>query len=133
MEKKTYFEKLKDPRWQKKRLEMLESAEFKCQSCGDTEDTLNVHHVFYEKDTDPWDYQDKVYMVLCNKCHEKWHRIKAAMDEVLCQVDIDHLTHLNGIITLLTMMGSNVTLIFYDLIVGYHWRQFEKEEERKDF
>ena len=30
-----YSEKLKDPRWQKKRLEILERDNFRCQYCGD--------------------------------------------------------------------------------------------------
>lgn len=44
----TYSEKLKDPRWQRKRLEILEAAKFKCEDCGNSKNTLTVHHCYYE-------------------------------------------------------------------------------------
>ena len=52
--KKTYQELLKDPRWQKKRLEIMEEHNFKCENCGDETETLNIHHGYYAKDCDPW-------------------------------------------------------------------------------
>ena len=42
-----YAEKLKDPRWQKKRLEILERDAWVCQKCFDTKSTLHVHHRIY--------------------------------------------------------------------------------------
>jgi len=39
--KVTYAEKLKDPRWQKKRLEIMERDEWTCQWCVDSESPLN--------------------------------------------------------------------------------------------
>lgn len=69
----TYSEKLKDPRWQKKRLKILERDEFSCKSCGDTEKTLNVHHIAY--DTNPWDTEDKLLITLCEECHEAEEKI----------------------------------------------------------
>ena len=47
-----YWEKLRDPRWQKKRLEIMERDDFTCVHCQDNASTLNVHHGFYTKDTD---------------------------------------------------------------------------------
>jgi hypothetical protein len=67
----TYQEKLKDPRWQKKRLEILERDEWSCQICCDTESTLHVHHKFYEKGKDPWDYKNDMLATLCLECHEE--------------------------------------------------------------
>jgi len=40
----TYRRKLADPRWQKKRLEILERDGFECNSCGDSSTELHVHH-----------------------------------------------------------------------------------------
>lgn len=68
---KTYWEKLKDPRWQKKRLEIMERDEFKCRHCDDATTTLNVHHRYYISRRDPWDYEDDVFMTLCEPCHEE--------------------------------------------------------------
>ena len=82
-EYKPYFEKLKDPRWQKKRLEIMERAEFKCEWCGDEEKTLNVHHKFYRKGADPWDYPDHALTTLCEECHEE---IGAGVERLLAIV-----------------------------------------------
>lgn len=68
--KKTYSEQLKDPRWQKKRLEILQRDEFTCQSCGDTEATLHVHHLAYFNDKECWDIENEFLVTLCYDCHE---------------------------------------------------------------
>lgn len=67
----TYSEKLKDPRWQKKRLEILDRDKFTCRSCHDTTKTLHVHHLDYEKGLDPWDYPNRYLITLCEQCHEE--------------------------------------------------------------
>jgi len=69
----TYFEKLKDPRWQKKRLEVLQAADFHCQSCGDGTSTLHVHHKQYFKGREPWEYDARQLAVLCEDCHAAHH------------------------------------------------------------
>ncbi len=68
-----YSEKFKDPRWQKKRLEILERDEFSCQICFDTESTLHVHHKYYEGNKDPWNYPNHILVTLCSDCHESEH------------------------------------------------------------
>ena len=70
---KTYWQKLKDPRWQKKRLEVLQESEFHCQVCGDGEETLHVHHKEYFKGREPWEYDVKQLAVLCESCHSIHH------------------------------------------------------------
>ena len=42
-----YSEKLKNPKWQKKRLEILNRDNFTCIKCGDKETTLQIHHFKY--------------------------------------------------------------------------------------
>jgi len=71
-----YSEKLKDPRWQKKRLEILERDNFTCKLCGDTKTTLHVHHKKYFKDKDPWDINNKYLITLCEHCHIELSEIK---------------------------------------------------------
>jgi 5-methylcytosine-specific restriction endonuclease McrA len=65
----TYSEKLKDPRWQKKRLEVLERAGWACEDCGTDTKQLEVHHPLYLKGREPWEY-NKSLMCLCSDCHE---------------------------------------------------------------
>jgi|WetSurMetagenome_2_1015567.scaffolds.fasta_scaffold161764_2 hypothetical protein len=70
MTKIEYYEKLKDPRWQKKRLEILERDEWSCRNCGDHETTLHVHHIFYLPKNDPWEISNGFLITLCEKCHK---------------------------------------------------------------
>ncbi len=67
----TYTEKLKDPRWQKKRLEVLERDGWACRICENKEDTLHVHHTYYKSGVDPWDYPRSSLLTLCEECHEE--------------------------------------------------------------
>lgn len=64
----TYSEKLRHPKWQKKRLEILSRDGFKCLFCGSEDKNLQVHHLLYKR-RDPWDYPDYLYQTLCDDCH----------------------------------------------------------------
>lgn len=87
--KKTYWEKLKDPRWQKKRLEAMQAAEFTCQVCMDQESTLHVHHKQYFKGREPWEYEVAQLSVLCEGCHEYQHKSEDAYNLVGSYLDLD--------------------------------------------
>lgn len=65
-----YLEKLRDPRWQKKRLEILSRDEWTCQCCFDTTSTLHVHHRRYLPKREPWEYPDGHLVTLCESCHQ---------------------------------------------------------------
>lgn len=80
---KTYAGKLKDPRWQKRRLEIMNAAGFICDQCGNDKETFNVHHKLYLKGLDPWEYEDKYLECLCEKCHKEWHQSKDNLDIAL--------------------------------------------------
>lgn len=69
--KTPYWQKLQDPRWQKKRLEILERDGWKCRECDNAEETLHVHHRYYVSDREPWDYPEWAYSSLCKTCHER--------------------------------------------------------------
>lgn len=62
-----YAEKLKDPRWQKKRLEILQRDEFTCTICQDKTTTLHIHHLKYKGD--PWSVENNHLVSLCADCH----------------------------------------------------------------
>ena len=66
-------EQYKHPKWQEKRLKILERDNFSCLRCFGTEDTLHVHHKYYEKDKMIWEYPDECYLTLCNECHGLEH------------------------------------------------------------
>jgi len=62
-----------DPRWQKKRLEILQRDAFKCTECGDEQSTLHVHHRYYVKWRKCWQYPMFAFTSLCEKCHNATH------------------------------------------------------------
>jgi len=62
-----YSQKLRSPKWQKKRLEILQRDQFKCCLCGDEETELHVHHLKYTGE--PWEAPNDKLQTLCADCH----------------------------------------------------------------
>jgi hypothetical protein len=69
----TYREKLLDPKWQRKKAQILQRDNFTCRNekCKSTEITLHVHHLDYIPGINPWDYPDDMLLTLCAVCHDK--------------------------------------------------------------
>jgi hypothetical protein len=103
-----YYEKLKDPRWQKRRLEILDRDGWSCRRCKDRIKELHVHHVYYEKGFDPWDYNDDMLITLCVECH-KW-------------IDIENKKMMTGLVNAIdkTMPSEKYPLLMLnDLVFCY--------------
>lgn len=66
-----YQEQLRDPRWQKKRLEVLERAGFACEECSNATKELQVHHRYYNRGAMAWEYGFEVLRCLCVDCHKR--------------------------------------------------------------
>ena len=79
-----YSDKLRDPRWQKKRLEIFDRDEWMCQLCQDSEQTLHVHHLFYQKGKEPWEYENEHLLTLCESCHEEETATRYTIERGLC-------------------------------------------------
>lgn len=75
MTPQSYSELLLDPRWKKKRLEIIKRDRFECSSCGRIFTQLNVHHKRYIYGVDPWDYNNEDLITLCVNCHREEHKI----------------------------------------------------------
>lgn len=104
----TYSEKLKSPKWQKKRLEILNRDEFTCKLCGDSETQLHVHHLEYEYDKHPADISSEKLITYCEHCHELVETIKSySTDFLVFKVlklrhyrSVFHINKSTGIITI---------------------------------
>ena len=76
--KVSYRELLFDSRWLEKRAQIIKRDGYKCRICG-SKDHLVVHHKQYHYDSrrnkncDPWDYEDKYLITLCESCHKRGH------------------------------------------------------------
>lgn len=70
-----YVDDLRHPKWQRKRLEILQAADWKCSSCESEDRTLHVHHRRYIKTRKPWEYDDTDLISLCEECHRLFHAV----------------------------------------------------------
>lgn len=71
--KAAYADLLRDPRWQRKRLEVMQAAGWECELCGDDKTELHVHHKHYRKGAAPWEYRRRELQCLCKDCHRLMH------------------------------------------------------------
>jgi hypothetical protein len=81
-----YSEKFKDPRWQQLRLKVFERDEWTCQNCYEIDKTLTVHHWYYEKDKEPWDYPLDSLITLCVDCHEQEYEQRKDYERMLLKI-----------------------------------------------
>lgn len=79
-----YSEKLRDPRWQKKRLEILERDGFACRACKDKSTELHIHHESYSGN--PWEAHQDRLRTYCKHCHAVAEYLKKIEDAVLLEV-----------------------------------------------
>jgi hypothetical protein len=73
MTKQDYASERKNPRWQRKRLEIMQRDGFACSNCRNSESTLNVHHRYYVQGRPCWAYPDFALATLCDGCHAIEH------------------------------------------------------------
>jgi hypothetical protein len=88
--KSEYAEKLKDPRWQKMRLAILSRDEWTCQRCGNKDETLHVHHKWYERGCAPWEYPLESLITFCCTCHESETSLRKDIDDLIIRVLRQH-------------------------------------------
>lgn len=67
-----YAEQLKDDRWKAFRCFVFAVRGRKCEICG-CRRSLQVHHLWYFKNHNAWEYTVNQVMVLCRNCHAKMH------------------------------------------------------------
>jgi len=140
----TYSEKLKDPRWQKKRLEILQRDNWACQICGDDENTLHVHH--YKYCGEPWEVDSKYLKTLCADCHiteeENLKQYKRQLSDELegleseCYFSVLCIIHflkensnlpIDVSLNILSTCILNDTEFFNNVIQGYYFESIKRK------
>ena len=74
LSKEEYAKALQHPKWQRKRLKIMERDKWRCKDCGNTEAQLHVHHLHYSCKF-PWQELNTNLITLCNSCHAKAHKL----------------------------------------------------------
>lgn len=64
----------------------MEIDNFKCAICGEGEATLNVHHLFYDKNRNYWDYEDHQLITLCEDCHKAAHCFDESFHDIIIEL-----------------------------------------------
>jgi hypothetical protein len=88
---RTYGEKLLDPRWKEKRAEIVTRAGFACEECGLAGVCFEVHHCYYLRGWEPWEYPDYALKCLCRDCHELRAVAESRMNGFLASLTSDNL------------------------------------------
>jgi hypothetical protein len=81
-----FWELYKHPLWQKKRLEIMQRARFRCKRCFSDDVTLNVHHSYYERDKAPWEYPNWSLHCYCEPCHQEVAKELQEIKELLARL-----------------------------------------------
>lgn len=123
-EKLTYAEMLKDPRWQKRKTEILTRDRFTCQLCGDTEKSLHVHHKYYLNNHLPWEYGDSALITLCEDCHswvhENGNEVYNASIKIGDVVYYEHSDYYNyGIVFFINYRERSFSTLMVDSGIGF--------------
>ena len=123
----TYSDKLRDPRWQKKRLKILERDGWKCKYCESEDIELHVHHKKYKGL--PHDADDEDLETLCKNCHYIFHFMKDNFSEFIGNFStIKRLkSEINESYSLYVYMDSEIIALFnlVDNTLEY-WHSFSK-------
>jgi 5-methylcytosine-specific restriction endonuclease McrA len=85
--KNEYFQKYRDPRWKKKRLEIIERDKGICQYCDYKVEAPEVHHKMYCGD--PWETPNKYLVTLCEDCHYRVTKYNKEIKKILSSLDPD--------------------------------------------
>ena len=96
MNNSSYLKRLEDPRWQRLRLKVFERDGFTCRYCGDTEERLAVHHLYYVSGREPWEYPLGAFKTACSTCHRqiKDEAAERVEDwEYLCALENENESH----------------------------------------
>lgn len=108
-----YYKKLQDSRWQMKRLEIMNRDAAVCRVCyAEDKRMLNVHHHYYEKGRDPWDYPDGALITLCEDHHKELEEAKLTFLKL--GVSADEFMRLSQLLVAMRgMNGRHLSLLHF--------------------
>jgi hypothetical protein len=111
-----YSEQYKDPRWQKKRLEIMQRSNYSCEWCGNTKKQLSIHHGYYKPKTAVWEYDNSTLHCLCQSCHEFAGELLGAVHYFLAASTYKQLQQI---------VGYTVGVVAPEVCFPLDWAEFE--------
>lgn len=99
MASQRYIDLLRDPRWQRRRLEIFNRDKFTCQGCAETDRTLHVHHKRYIPGRPPWDSPNDDLITLCEACHRLAKETRDRIVGAVAEMTIDEMLAIAGVAT----------------------------------
>lgn len=84
-----YGKLLADPRWKKKREEVIAASYLgkECENCGETKG-VQVHHGYYEYGKKPWEYENETLHVYCEQCHKRADYFRVTARKILGRLSL---------------------------------------------
>lgn len=82
-----FWQHYKDPRWQMRRLEVMQRFGFSCAVCLRSDKELHVHHKHYVTGRKPWEYADDELLCVCKDCHEQYTELSREIRASLGALD----------------------------------------------
>lgn len=83
----SYSDMLRDMRWQRKRLKIMERDRWRCRWCM-ADNTLQVHHKRYVRGRPPWEAPDHHLITLCERCHQRATELLNRAKDVLADLNV---------------------------------------------
>ena len=92
-----YHDSLKRNEWKSFARGVRSSRGNTCETCRRCNVETHVHHLFYEPDKQPWEYDHSDVMLLCAECHKQMHEhLKQFRKYVFRNLDPKSFRVLNG-------------------------------------
>lgn len=102
-----FLQQYKSPKWQKKRLEIMQRDKYTCQCCGEKEKMLNVHHKEYISGKKVWEYENDNFITLCENCHERRHTLIKRITKHLHNITDNNLESIDFILEHIVVDDDN--------------------------
>lgn len=88
------------------RLKIMERDGFACRKCAAKDKTLHVHHHYYTKGAEPWEYDDEVFVTLCDDCHGQIEKASQQMKLAVGNLMVSNVCSLKCAVEAIAFMGN---------------------------
>lgn len=103
----SYRDQINHDNWHKKVKEILERDDHCCLVCGSNLHRVEVHHLCYFPDHLAWEYDNELYVTLCNKHHDQITYDMPKLAGLIAFEALKNNIDLNSLYEIIKQHGSN--------------------------